>query len=54
MRKDSLKTNNLHLKSLREYRSEFSFLRSIPSNKLNELLKNVAVNDSISNEIPKS
>ena len=50
----TIKTNNLHLKSLREYRSEFSFLRSIPSNKLNELLKNVAVKDSISNEIPKN
>ena len=50
----TIKTNNLHLKSLRDYRSEFSFLRSIPSNKLNELLKNVAVKDSISNEIPKN
>ena len=50
----TIKTNNLHLKSLRDYRSEFSFLRRIPSNKLNELLKNVAVKDSISNEITKN
>ncbi|PDS26408.1 type VI secretion system protein TssR domain-containing protein [Flavobacterium branchiophilum] len=50
----TIKTNHLHLKSLRDYRSEFSFLRSIPSHKLNELLKNVAVKDAISNEIPKN
>ncbi|CAM3767963.1 hypothetical protein FLBR109950_00240 [Flavobacterium branchiophilum] len=50
----TIKTNNLHLKSLREYRIEFSFLRSVPTYKLNQLIKNASINDSISKEIPKN
>lgn len=50
----TIQTNNLHLKSLQEYRNEFSFLRSIPSKKLNELVKNNAINDSVFDEIPKN
>lgn len=48
-----IRTNDLHLKSLQLYRNEFSFLRSQPSDKLNELLKNVATDDSTSTEMPK-
>jgi hypothetical protein len=50
----TIKTNNLHLKSLQDYRTEFSFLRSVPSNKLNELLKNYVSNEFFSKEIPKN
>ncbi len=50
----TIKSNELLLKSLKQYKEEFSFLRSQPTNKLNEQLKNLVVKDSIAKEIPKN
>lgn len=50
----TIKMNDLHLKSLKEYKNEFSFLRSQPSDKLTELINNLPLNDTIYREIPKN
>lgn len=50
----TIKTNNLLLKSLTQYKNEFSFLRSQPSQKINDLIQSFPKKDSISTEIKKN
>jgi hypothetical protein len=50
----TIKSNELLLKSLKEYKEEFSFLRSQPTSKLNGLIQTELVKDSIAKEIPKN
>jgi hypothetical protein len=49
----TIKTNELHLKSLKEFKKEFSFLRSQPTFRINELIRKT-INDTVSFEIPKN
>ncbi|MBS7253666.1 type VI secretion system protein TssR domain-containing protein [Flavobacterium branchiicola] len=50
----TIKTNNVLLKSLTQYKNEFSFLRSQPSHTINNLIQNYPRKDSVSTEIPKN
>ena len=50
----TIKTNNALLKSLIQYKNEFSFLRSQPSATINSLTQNFSRKDSISTDIPKN
>ena len=50
----TIKMNDLHLKSLKEYKNEFSFLRSQPSDKLTELINSSPLNTTVFGEIPKN
>jgi hypothetical protein len=50
----TIKTNNNLLKSLTQYKNEFSFLRSRPSQKISDLIQNFSQSDSINTEIPKN
>jgi len=50
----TIKTNNTLLKSLTQYKNEFSFLRSQPSGTINNLIQNYPRKDSTSTEIPKN
>lgn len=50
----TIKMNDLHLKSLKEYKNEFSFLRSQPSDKLTELINSSPLNTTVFDEIPKN
>lgn len=50
----TIKTNNTLLKSLTQYKNEFSFLRSQPSGTINNLIQNYPRKDSTSTDIPKN
>ena len=50
----TIKTNNALLKSLIQYKNEFSFLRSQPSGTINNLIQNSSRKDSIKTDIPKN
>lgn len=50
----TIKTNNSLLKSLTQYKTEFSFLRSRPSETIDSLILNFPEKDSISTDIPKN
>jgi len=50
----TIKTNNALLKSLIQYKNEFSFLRSQPSETINNLIQNSSRKDSIKTDIPKN
>ncbi|MFW0739789.1 type VI secretion system protein TssR domain-containing protein [Flavobacterium sp. T12S277] len=50
----TIKTNNRLLKSLTQYKNEFSFLRSQPSETINSLLENFPHKDSVDTDIPKN
>jgi hypothetical protein len=50
----TIKTNNTLLKSLTQYKNEFSFLRSQPSQTINNLIQNVPLKDSVKTDIPKN
>lgn len=50
----TIKTNNALLKSLTQYKNEFSFLRSQPSGIINNLVQNYPGKDSLNTEIPKN
>lgn len=50
----TIKTNNALLKSLTQYKNEFSFLRSQPSETMNNLIQNFPQKDSIANDIAKN
>lgn len=50
----TIKTNNTLLKSLTQYKNEFSFLRSQPSQTINNLIQNLSQKDSIDTTIPKN
>ena len=50
----TIKTNNALLKSLTQYKNEFSFLRSQPSGTINNLIQNSPRKDSLKTEIPKN
>lgn len=50
----TIKTNNALLKSLTQYKNEFSFLRSVPSGTIKSLVQNYPRKDSIGTEIPKN
>lgn len=50
----TIKTNNALLKSLTQYKDEFSFLRSQPSQTINSLVQNYSQRDSIGTDIPKN
>jgi hypothetical protein len=50
----TIKTNNRLLKSLTQYKNEFSFLRSQPSQTINNLIQNFPQKDSIVTDIPKN
>jgi|GEM_PF-667143 len=50
----TIKTNNALLKSLIQYKDEFSFLRSQPSAAINSLIQNFSRKDSISTDISKN
>ena len=50
----TIKTNNALLKSLTQYKNEFSFLRSQPSQTINNLIQNSLQKDNPNTEIPKN
>lgn len=50
----TIKTNDVLLKSLKQYKNEFSFLRSVPSKAIKRLIEKESLNDSIDTEIPKN
>ncbi|WP_316633168.1 type VI secretion system protein TssR domain-containing protein [uncultured Flavobacterium sp.] len=50
----TIKTNNALLKSLTQYKNEFSFLRSQPSETIHNLIENSSQKDSVNAEIPKN
>lgn len=50
----TIKTNNALLKSLTQYKNEFSFLRSQPSQTINNLIQNSPQKDNPNTEIPKN
>lgn len=50
----TIKTNNTLLKSLTQYKNEFSFLRSQPSGTINNLIQNYPRKDSTGTDIPKN
>lgn len=50
----TIKTNNTLLKSLTQYKNEFSFLRSQPSQKINNLIENATQKDGVDTNITKN
>ncbi|MFB9076283.1 type VI secretion system protein TssR domain-containing protein [Flavobacterium procerum] len=50
----TIKTNNGLLRSLTQYKNEFSFLRSQPSQKINDLIQNNSEEDKANKFIPKN
>lgn len=50
----TIKTNNTLLKSLTQYKNEFSFLRSQPSQTINNLIQNFPLKDSVNTDIQKN
>ncbi|MCC9073876.1 hypothetical protein LNQ49_20025 [Flavobacterium sp. F-65] len=50
----TIKTNNALLKSLTQYKNEFSFLRSQPSQKINNLIENSTQKDGVDTNITKN
>ena len=50
----TIKTNNTLLKSLTQYKNEFSFLRSQPSQKINNLIQNSIQKDGVDTNITKN
>ncbi|MBF7090352.1 hypothetical protein IUY40_02180 [Flavobacterium sp. ALJ2] len=50
----TIKTNNTLLKSLTQYKNEFSFLRSHPSKKMNNLIQNYSQKDEVDTDITKN
>ncbi|WP_281322571.1 type VI secretion system protein TssR domain-containing protein [Flavobacterium aestivum] len=50
----TIKTNDVLLKSLTQYKNEFSFLRSQPSKKINNLIQNFSQKDGTDTNIPKN
>lgn len=49
----TIKTNNTLLKSLTQYKNEFSFLRSQPSQTINNLIQNSPGKDLVNTDLPK-
>ncbi|WP_124020594.1 type VI secretion system protein TssR domain-containing protein [Flavobacterium tructae] len=49
----TIKTNNALLKSLTQYKNEFSFLRSQPSITVKNIIENSPLKDSVSTDVPK-